>query len=218
MSTSLVDYTKIWKGMRVTLGSYIVLSLAVTVIWFAFNRNLDSPIGIIALFVGGAALLIGGFIGPGRYRRTYPLVLYHPADGGSYDSYVKIGGFVIDENITEANLVINNRVVEKVKFKDGYFEKVYKEEDLLSDGLNMIWLDANGVVSNKSFFTFYDPQDFTKEEIEEIENDLANEFKHSLQEAKQLYIEDRSAHTGSFTLGLILGAILLFTLNYILSR
>ncbi len=215
-----IDRQKFTYGLRISFIIALVIQVIAIIFWMIIVRNIYTyPFMLINLGLGGMALIIAGALGPGRFKQQFPFVLYSPRDGGTYSKFVKVAAYRVDPEIEKVNLMINGSVYDELEFRDDHtIEKVYRQKDILDGEVNFIWLESGDLKSNKSLMTFYDPDDFTEEEVAEIEkSELDFEKKYTIQEARQKYLEDRGANVGSFSLGIITAGLVLIFSNLVTS-
>jgi len=215
-----LDTKRYISGLKITLFGTVGIHIIAMIIWLILFHDLSYyPFSLLNLGIGGLALLVGGIIGPGRFKQEFTLVLYMPRDGGTFSKYFKVAGYAVDESIQSVDFYVNGTKYDTIELSEDHtFEKVYKEKDILDGDVNYVWLESGDVKSNRSLMTFYDPDDFDEDELEEIELKEYNfEKKRTIQEARDLYFKDRNKGTGSLSLGFFTGGTFLIISGWITS-
>ena len=215
----MLNHSRFIQGLR--YSGYITLAVGIlfAVVWLVIFRTLAGfPLDSLTLGLGGLFWIVAGCIGPGRYKPVLPLALYNPRDKGSYYKYIKISGFITDESIHTAKILVDGTEVGELEFVDHVAELVLKDSDLPKGTVHTVWLESVApdkiYYSNKHLFTLYDPKDFTEEEVVEIE---AQESKLDLPiaDAYQRYIEDKHKGYGSLSLGFFAAGLAVFAIGLV---
>lgn len=208
---SIIDREKYLIGLVYGIIPELIILLIVAIVWIFTRRSLTTyPVDLITFGYGGLLLTIAGCIGPGRYQKKYDLLIYQPEAGSSYSEEIPVSGFVVDDSITKANIMVNGQKAGELEFnQDGIGTTSIKRSDFISSVLNNIYLEVNGTKSNATDFTLFEyTEDMSEEEIDDLYKMEQSKPSKPIEEAKESYIKRLSNNMSSLTLGLLTLGIL----------
>ncbi len=209
------------NGLKFSLLFEIIVVVLLYLIWIIFRIGsvIPFPMDALTLGLGGLLLIISGIIGPGRYSKDYSMIIYTPRSGTSFSDYVPVGAFTVDENIKDANIIINDHNVGKIKFNNFIGRKNVQREKILEHPMNYIWLEKNGIKSNKTYFTLFDfDESMTDEEIEEFSNYEKVEEDVELEPLRDKYMQKKNKRIGSISLGILTAAIITMIIGVLIEN
>jgi hypothetical protein len=202
----MIRKEKFLVGLKYAAIAEVGLGVILFLIWVLATLSNPSPfpLDIFTLGSGGLLLLIAGCVGPGRYHKTYELILYTPKDGSSYSESFKVNGFVVDESIQSASVMVNSQKVGSITFKNFIGSTIIKREDIMEITLNKIWLESDSIKSNETVFSLFDySEDMTDDEIEEFSNFELGTTDLPIHETRVKYIKFLNRSLGSISFGVL---------------
>lgn len=210
----MINWKRFLDGAKYSLMAEVGLSIISYIIWMIVVRSNPPPyyIAVFSMGTGGLLLLIAGCVGPGRYHKTYDLILYTPKDGSSYSESFQVNAFVIDESIQSADVIVNGHKVGSVTFKDFIGSTIVNRKDIMETILNKIWLESGSIKSNETVFSLFDyTEEMSDDEIEDFSRIETSEFDLPILETREKYIKFLRRSLGSISLGVLLvGMVTMF--------
>ena len=215
----MINWKRFLLGAKYALYAEVGLAVISYIIWMIVVRSNPSPydIAVFSMGTGGLLFLIAGCVGPGRYHRTYDLILYTPKDGSSYSESFQVNAFVVDESIHSADVIVNGHKVGSLTFKDFVGSTIIKRKDIMETILNKIWLESGSIKSNETVFSLFDyTEEMTDDEIEDFNRIETSEFDLPILETREKYIGFLQRSLGSISLGVLLVGIITMVLGSII--
>ena len=207
----MINKEKFLAGLKYASISEVGLGAILYLIWWLATLSNPSPFpfNIFTLGTGGLLLLIAGCVGPGRYHKIYDLILYTPKDGSSYSESFQVNGFVIDETIKFADVIVNGHKVGSLVFKDFIGTSIIKRKDIMETTLNKIWLESGDIKSNETVFSLFDySEEMTDDEIEDFSKIESSDFDLPINETRDKYLKFLNRSLGSISLGVLIVGLL----------
>jgi hypothetical protein len=218
MSQKKFSFTKFFYALKWTFVAQITIGIFLYLIWILLGFDSAFPVGIYTMGIGGLTLTIAGCIGPGRYSRTYKLVLSSPLSGSSFSEEIAVSGFTMDEvNLQNAEIYVNDKKVGGLNFTNNVGRTVLSRDSVGEDRtINTIWLKSNDIISNKSYFTLFEyTENLSDEEIDEFYEMERLEFEKDISSLRKKYQTRHSRFTGSLTWGLLSSGLMIMVLGAI---
>lgn len=219
MKEKKFSFERFFKTLKYSFLLQIVLGGVIYLIWLMFNYNSSNRFPFVAytIGIGGLMLTTAGCVGPGRYRKKYDILICTPSPGSSFSEEIFVSGFSLIEHSTQsANIIVNDQKIGILNFYEGIGKTTIPREVVLEQTINSIWLQADKLISNKSYFTFFDyTENLSDDEIEAFNHNEESEAEFNVSKARVSYSDQRKTHTGSVALGLMTAAAIIMMIGAI---
>ncbi len=214
-----MDFKKYQQGIFIGSGISLLIWMVEYIIYFLITKHTNAPFTIFVLSTSGLLFIVGGLIGPGRYTPLRPLVIVSPRDGGTFYNKVPFKVFRTDDKIDKIILLSNEKELRQFDLENGILDIELTLNDFNGSTTNTVKIkDMNSELkSQEVLFTFYDINEFTDEELEEIENEEQKYLQKPLKDIRTEYISERSKNYMSMTFGLFTVGIISLAIPYLIS-
>ena len=229
--------SSLFFAFSISFAVGLALHFIIAVFWLVFNTFTSYPGSVVNFVIIALSFLLGGLLGPGKYRKTRNLVIYLPREDVVYTNSVLVVVFSLKSELTTATLYINEKEIKTLTFSDGIARAILSEELLSTSGIFRMWVQAGKLESQKILVNYYPFKQRNSEHFRKSQNVKARSHKgESFQnkgvtrndgsteqsetrhrQIREQILSKQSSNLSLVSLGIVLTGITFLAINFLLS-